>query len=90
MLDAAYGMLAMLPLALSITRVPDGVAATAGRHSPTDEPESSTIDLDARSAYRAKSRFATLVTHLRARRAQKRRELKEFRAWLAITREPLR
>ncbi len=48
MLNAAYGMLAMLPVAFWVGRVRDGVAMTAGWPGPIAESASSTIDPDAR------------------------------------------
>jgi hypothetical protein len=89
MLNAAYGMLAMLPVAFWVGRVRDGVAMTASWPSPVVESVSSTIDSDAQVRRAANGELATMITRLRAKRAQRRREQREFKAWLAITAEPL-
>jgi hypothetical protein len=47
MLNVAYGMLAMLPVAFWVGRVRNGVAMTTGWPSPVAESASSTIDPDA-------------------------------------------
>jgi hypothetical protein len=88
MLNAAYGMLAILPLAFWVSRVRDGVAMTAAWPSTIAESASSTIDPDAQVRRAANGELATTVKRLRARRAQKRREHKEFKAWLQITAKP--
>jgi len=79
MLNAAYVMLAMLPLAFLSLRVGDGVAMPPTPPGAIDEP----------LRREANGRLATIMNAMRARRAQKRRELMEFRAWLKITAEPL-
>jgi hypothetical protein len=89
MLNAAYGMVALLPLAFWVGRVRDGVAMATGRPSPTAESSSSTINRDAQGRRAANGKLATMAKRLRARRARKRREHKEFRAWLEITAKPL-
>lgn len=85
MLNAAYGMLAMLPVAFWVGRVRDGVARTAGWPSPIAESASSAIDPDAQIRRAANGERATMVQRLPAKRAQKRREQREFKAWLEIT-----
>jgi hypothetical protein len=71
MLNAAYAMLAILPVVLCVARVRDGVAPDAQvRRAVNGEP-------------------ATMISRLRARRAQRRREQREFNAWLEITAKPL-
>jgi hypothetical protein len=89
MLNAAYGMLAMLPAAFWAGRVRDGVAMTAGRPSPTVESLSGTINPDSLGRRAASGKLATMVKRLHARRARKRREHKEFKVWLQITAKPL-
>jgi hypothetical protein len=89
MLNAAYGMLAILPVAFWVGRVRNGVAMTAGWPSPIAEPASSTIDPDAQPRRTAHGELPTVVKRLHAKRAQKRREHKEFKAWLQITAKPL-
>ncbi len=71
MLDATYGMLAVLPVAYWAGRARDGV------------------DPDAPVRRAANGEHATLVKRLRAKRAQKRREREEFKAWLQMTAQPL-
>jgi hypothetical protein len=89
MLNAAYGMLAMLPVAFWAGRVPDGVATAASWPSPIAESASSTIDPDAQLRQAANGELVTMVKRLRAKRVQKRREHKEFKVWLQITAKPL-
>jgi hypothetical protein len=89
MLNAAYGMLAMLPVAFWAGRVRDGVAMTAGRPSPIAESAGSTIDPGEQVRRAANRELATLIKRLRAKWAQRRREQREFKAWLAITAKPL-
>ena len=89
MLNAAYGMLALLPMAFWAGRVRDGVAMTAGWPSPIAESASSTIDPDAQVRRAANGELATMVKRLRAKRVRKRREHEEFKAWLQITAKPL-
>ncbi|WP_293343266.1 hypothetical protein [Mycobacterium sp.] len=78
MLNAAYETMAMVPLAFLSLRVRDGVAMTPTPSRAIDEP----------LRREANGRLATIIDSIRARRAQKRRELMEFRAWLKITAEP--
>jgi len=89
MLNAAYGMLAMLPLAFCVGRVRDGVVIQASSPSPIAESASSTIDPDAQVPRAANGELVTMVKRLRVKRAQKRCEHKEFKAWLQITAKPL-
>jgi hypothetical protein len=88
-LNAAYGILAMLPVAFWVGRVRDGVAMTAGWPSPIAESSSSTIDPDAQLRHAVNGEPVTMVKRLRAKRVQKRREHKEFKVWLQITAKPL-
>jgi hypothetical protein len=67
MLNAAYGILAILPLALCVGQQRDG-GVTASRPGSIAESASNTGDSDAR------------IRRLRAKRAQRRREQREFRA----------
>ncbi|MGZ4583651.1 MAG: hypothetical protein ACXVYI_04720 [Mycobacterium sp.] len=87
MLNAAYGMLVMLPMAFWVGRVRDGVAMTAGRPGPIAESATSTHHVQVKRA--ADGELATIVERIRAKRARRRREHKEFKAWLQITAEPL-
>jgi hypothetical protein len=89
MLNAAYGMLAMLPAAFWVGRVRDGVAMTASWPSPIAESASSTIDPDAQVRRATNGEPATMIRRLRAKREQRRREQWEFKAWLEITATPL-
>jgi hypothetical protein len=89
MLNAAYGMLALLPVAFWAGRVRDGVAMTASCLSPIAESASSTIDPGAQVRRSAGGAPATMITRLRAKRVQRRREQREFKVWLAITAKPL-
>jgi len=61
MLNAAYGMLAMLPVALWAGRVRDGVAMTASRPGLVTESASSTIDPDGRVRCAANGGLETIV-----------------------------
>ena len=79
MLQLAYGMLAMLPVALWAGRVRDGDAMTA----------SSTAGADMQVPRASNGKPATPMKRRRAKRAQRRREQREFRVWLQITAEPL-
>ena len=85
MLNAAYGMLAMLPVTFWVA----GYAMTASWPSPIAESASRTIDTDAQVRRAGNGELATMIQRLRAKRAQKRREQREFRAWLQITANPL-
>ena len=89
MLNAAYGMLAMLPVAFWVGRVRNGVAMTASRLGRITESASRTVDTDAQTQRDGNGELATMVQRLRARRAQKRHEQKELKAWLQITANPL-
>ena len=89
MLIAAYGMLAMLPVAFWAGRVRAGVPMTTDAHHPIAEPSSSAIGPDAHVRRTANGVLATMINRLRAKRAQRRREQREFRVWLQITSEPL-
>jgi hypothetical protein len=89
MLNAAYGMLAMLPVAFGVGRIRNGVAMATGWPSPAAESASSTIDPDAQLLRAANGELATMVKRLSAQRARKRLEHQEFKAWLQITAKPL-
>jgi hypothetical protein len=89
MLNAAYGMLAILPVAFWVGRVRDGVAMSASWPSPIAESASSTIGPDAQVRRAANGERATMINRLRVKRAQRRREQREFKAWLEITAKPL-
>jgi hypothetical protein len=89
MLLAAYGMVVLMPVAFWVGRARDGVAMAAGRPSSTAESSSGTINPDAEGRCAANGKLATMAKRLRARRARKRREHKEFRAWLQITAKPI-
>ena len=89
MLNAACGMLALLPVAFWVGRTRDGVAMTASWPGPAAESPSSTIDPDAQVPRAANGELVTMVKRLRVKRAQKRCEHKEFKAWLQITAKPL-
>jgi hypothetical protein len=62
---------------------------TARWPNPIAESASSTIDTDAQVRRAGNGEFTTMIQRLRAKRAQKRREQKEFKAWLEITAIPL-
>jgi hypothetical protein len=89
MLSAAYGLLALLPVAVWVGRVRDGVAIPEGRPSPIAESASSATDPDAPVGRAANGELATMTKRLRAKRAQRHREQREFKAWLEITARPL-
>jgi hypothetical protein len=89
MLNAAYVFLAMLPVAFWVGRVRDGVAMTAGRPSPIAESATSTGDPDPHVRCAANGELATMARRLGDKRAQKRREHAEFKAWLQMTAKPL-
>ena len=89
MLNAACGMLALLPVAFWAGRVRNGVAMTASSLGPNAESSSSTNDPDVHVRRAANGELATIVKRLCAKRAEKRREHKEFKAWLRITAKPL-
>jgi predicted protein tyrosine phosphatase len=62
---------------------------TASWPSPIVESASGTIDPDAPVQRTVSGELATMITRLRAKRAQRRREQREFKAWLQITAKPL-
>lgn len=88
MVNAGYAMLAVLPLAFLCLRIGDGVVMPLSQSAPIDESASSIIDSDAQVRRNADGRLATIARRMRAKRAQRRRELKEFKAWLEITANP--
>jgi hypothetical protein len=57
--------------------------------SPIAESASGTIDHDAPIQRAANGELATMIKRLRAKWAQRRREQREFKAWLQITAKPL-
>jgi hypothetical protein len=89
MLNAAYGMLATLPLAFWAGRVRDGVAMTASRSAPLAELTSRETYFGLQPQRAADGPLATLIKRFRAARAQRSREQREFKAWLEITAKPL-
>ena len=89
MLNAAYGMLAMVPVVFGVAGYAMGVAMTASWPSPIAESASRTIDTDAQVRRVGNGELATMIQRLRAKRAQKRREQRAFKAWLQITANPL-
>ena len=89
MLNAAYGMLAISPAAFWVGRVRDGVATTATWPSLIAKSESGTIDPDTQVRRATNGELATITQRLRAKRAQRRREQREFKVWLEITAKPL-
>jgi hypothetical protein len=86
MLNATYGLPAMLPFAALWVA---GQVMTAGRPSPIGESTSSTTDPDAQVRRVANGGLAAVIKRLRARREQRLTEQREFKAWLQITAEPL-
>jgi hypothetical protein len=89
MLNAAYEMVALLPVAFWVGRVRDGVAMTASSPGPIAESSSSTINPVARGRRAGNGELATLIKRFRVARAQRRSEQREFKAWLEITAKPL-
>ena len=89
MLNAAYATLLMLPLALWVGRVRDGVSMTASWPGSIAESASSTTSPGAQVRRATSGERATPVNRLRAKRAQRRREQREFAGWLQITAKPL-
>jgi len=89
MLNAAYGMLAILPVAFWTAGVRGGVTTTQSRLRQTTESVRSTIDADAQVRGAANGELAAIIERFRVRRAQRHREQRELKAWLEITREPL-
>jgi hypothetical protein len=85
MLNAAYRMLAMLPVMFWGAGYDDGVVMTASRPSPITESASRPIDIDAPARRAGNGELAIIIQRLRAKRAQMRREQREFEAWLQIT-----
>jgi hypothetical protein len=98
-------LLAMLPVALWVGRVHDGAAKTSSRPSPTAKSASSTVPdhklpitnlkhlrtiHPCAQVRRATSgEPATRINRIRAKRAQRRCDQWELRAWLQITAYPL-
>jgi hypothetical protein len=62
---------------------------TASWPSPIAESASGTIDPDAPVQRTVSGELATMIKRLRAKWAQRRREQREFKAWLEITAKPL-
>jgi hypothetical protein len=62
---------------------------TASWPSPIAESASSTMDPDALLRGAANGELATMIKRLRVKWAQRRREQREFKAWLEITAKPL-
>jgi hypothetical protein len=62
---------------------------TASWPSPIAESSSRTINIDTQVRRGTNGELTTMIQRLRAKRAQKRREQKEFKAWLQITAKPL-
>ena len=89
MLNAAYEMLALLPVRFYVAGYAMGLAITASWLSPIAESASRTIDTDPQVRRTGNGELATMIQRLRAKRAQKRRERAEFKAWLQITANPL-
>jgi hypothetical protein len=87
--NGAYEMLAMAPVAVWVGRMRAGVPMTIDAHYLIAESARSTIRADAQVRRSANDQQATLITRLRALRAQRSCEQREFRAWLQMTREPL-
>jgi hypothetical protein len=88
MLNAAYGMLAMLPVTFWV----------AGYAMVSDDRRSRQLARrTSKPHYRYRragttagnGELATMIQRLRAKRSQKRREQREFKAWLQITASPL-
>lgn len=67
-------------------RVRDGVTMTASWTGPAAESTSRTIDTDAQVRRTGTGELAAMIQRLRAKRMVKRREQREFKAWLQITR----
>jgi hypothetical protein len=89
MLNAAYRNAGNAASDVLGCRVRDGVAMTASWPSPIAESASRTTDTDAQVRRGGNGELATMIQRLRAKRAQKRREQGEFKAWLQITANPL-
>jgi hypothetical protein len=62
---------------------------TASWSGRITESASRTIDTDAQVGRAGNGELATVIQRLRAKRAQKRRAQREFKAWLQITANPL-
>jgi len=77
MLSAAYGNPGGGAGGVGFRWVRDGVAMTASWPSPIAESRSASGEL------------ATMIKRLRAKWVQRRREQREFKAWLEITAKPL-
>jgi hypothetical protein len=69
-------------------RVRDGIAMTASSPSPIAESASRTLDTDAQVRHMGKWRTCNHDQRLRAMRAQKRCEQREFKAWLQTAANP--
>ena len=89
MLNAAHGMLAMLPVVFWVAKHAMVFAMTARSRGPIAESASSTVDPEAAVLCAANGKLATIIERLRAKWAQRRREQTEFKAWLEITSKPL-
>jgi hypothetical protein len=89
MLSLAFGVMALLSVAVWVGRVRDDVAMTARWPIPIAESASSAIDPDAQVGRVANGELATMTKRLRVKWAQRRREQREFKAWLEITAKPL-
>jgi hypothetical protein len=57
--------------------------------SPIAESASSAVDPDPAVRRAASGELTTMIKRLRAKWAQRRREQREFKAWLQITAKPL-
>ncbi len=89
MLNAAYGMLAMLPVTFRAAGYAMASPMTTSWSGPIAESATRTIDTDSQVRRAGNGELATMIQGLRAKRAQKRREQREFKAWLQITANPL-
>lgn len=69
-------------------RVRNGVAMTASWLSLIADSARQTIDTDAQVRRARSGQLAATIQRLSAKRAQKRHEQREFRAWLQITADP--
>jgi hypothetical protein len=89
MLSAAYGVMALLPVAFWVGRVRDGVAMTEHWPSPIAESAGNAIDPDVQVGRATDGERATITKRLLAKWAERRREQREFKVWLEITAKPL-
>jgi hypothetical protein len=62
---------------------------TARWPSQIGESSRSAVDPDVQTRREGNGQLATTITKLRAKREQRRREQREFKAWLEITAKPL-